>query len=287
MKVFTDSVLKVLFPVANHLGEGAFWDGAGQRLLWVDILARRVFVQSGGDNTAYVLPVMPSAIWKVVEDQAYLATEEGIGVLRLTDGEYRTLLEVEADRPETRSNDGGVAPDGSFWFGTMLREPKYKGGAIYRVSPDLAVARMEESVGIPNTFLFSSNGEQALIGDSFERRIYRYALGGGRLGKRQVWLAKDDADAGVPDGSVLLDDALVINAEWDGGRVVAYDMNGQECDALTLPVARPTSCALGGQNGRTLFVTSAREGLTSAELARQPDAGAVFAVELGEFTDGR
>ena len=277
-------------PVAFHtagnsLGEGAFWDASGQRLLWVDILEQRAMVKQGNSFSNYKLPVMPSVIWKVTEEQVYLASEKGVGILALSDGDYRTVVEVEADRPDTRSNDGGVAPDGSFWFGTVLNEPKGKGGAIYRVAPDLSVERMAAPVGIPNTFLFPSSGEYALIGDSLERRIYRYSIDGDHLGAREVWMEKGSNDGGTPDGSVLIGERMVINAEWDGGRIVAYDMEGRECDALSLPVSRPTSCALGGADGRTLFITSAREGLTREEIAQQPDAGAVFAVQLQGLTN--
>lgn len=287
MRVFKNKETAIAFGPKNHLGEGAFWDASGQRLLWVDILERQVLVQQGEGFTRYQLPVMPSVIWRVVEDQVYLATERGVGVLALRDGNYRTVVEVEADRSDTRSNDGGVAPDGSFWFGTMLQEPVRKGGAIYRVAPDLSVQRMQAPVGIPNTFLFPSFGDYALIGDSFERRIYQYATDGGRLGERYVWMEKGDSDMGTPDGSALIGERMVINAEWGGGRIVAYDMKGRECDALPLPVSRPTSCALGGRDGRTLFVTSAREGLTREEIAQQPNAGAVFAVQLEECPDAR
>lgn len=287
MSVFEGAKVVALHKAGNCLGEGAFWDALEQRLLWVDILERQVLVQQGEGMTRYQLPVMPSVIWKVAEDQVYLATERGVGVLTLGDVNYRTVVEVEADRSDTRSNDGGVAPDGSFWFGTMLQEPARKGGAIYRVAPDLSVQRMQAPVGTPNTFLFPSSGDYALIGDSFERRIYRYTMDGGRLGERHIWMEKGDSDMGTPDGSALIGERMVINAEWGGGRIVAYDMKGRECDALPLPVSRPTSCALGGRDGRTLFVTSAREGLTREEIAQQPNAGAVFAVQLEECPDAR
>ncbi|TQE96080.1 MAG: SMP-30/gluconolactonase/LRE family protein [Spiribacter salinus] len=287
MKIFANAEVETLFVAGNELGEGAFWDGARQRLLWVDILQRQVLVQQGSDFARYTLPVMPSVIWKVVKGQVYLATDQGVGVLDLADGSYRTVVEVEAHEPETRSNDGGVSSDGSFWFGTMRHEPTHNGGAIYRVAPDLSVTRMHDAVGIPNTFLFPSGHDHALIGDSFQRCIYRYAITDGRLGAREVWMEKGDNDVGTPDGSALICDSMVINAEWGGGRIVAYDMTGRERGALSLPVSFPTSCALGGQDGRTLFVTSAREGLTDEDLARQPNAGTVFSVKLPELPDAR
>ena len=270
-----------LYQVGNQLGEGAFWDNEGQRLLWVDILEARLFAQHGDGFERFELPVMPSVIWKIENDCVYVATEEGVGEVALSTGRYRTVLEVEAQKKDTRSNDGGAAPDGSFWFGTMLHEPVEKGGAIYRIYPDLSVERIGSPVGIPNTFLFPPGTGYALIGDTFERRIYRYSLHPKKkpelLG---VWMEKQKGDAGSPDGSALVDDVAVVNAEWGGSRLVAYDLDGREYDSLALPVSQPTSCVLGGRHGRTLFVTSAREGLSDAELAHEPDAGSVFTVEL-------
>lgn len=272
--------VRLLFKVDNHLGEGAFWDSDGGRLLWVDILERRLFVQKATGYQCFGLPVMPSVIWKVVNDCVYLGTDEGVGEISLTTGVYRTVVPIEAERADTRSNDGGAAPDGSFWLGTMLREPKSKKGSIYRISPDLSVEHVDGRAGIPNTFLFPPKGNYALIGDTFDRSIYWYDLNCGQPRRVGAWLAKSDATTGDPDGSVLVDGVAVVNAEWDGGRLVAYDLNGCEYDSLPLPVSRPTSCALGGADGRTLFVTSAREGLSGEAHAREPDAGSIFAVHL-------
>jgi sugar lactone lactonase YvrE len=43
-------------------------------------------------------------------------------------------------------------------------------------------------------------------------------------------------------------------------------------------VPRPTSCAFGG-NGRTLFVTTARIGLTDERIACAPASGALLEVD--------
>ena len=45
---------------------------------------------------------------------------------------------------------------------------------------------------------------------------------------------------------------------------------------LELPVTQPTCVCLGGPNLDLLFVSTARENLSAAELAMQPDAGNVF-----------
>jgi len=47
-----------------------------------------------------------------------------------------------------------------------------------------------------------------------------------------------------------------------------------------MPVPNVTSCALGGPDLRTLYVTTARQRMTPDELAAMPQAGAVFALRV-------
>ena len=56
-----------------------------------------------------------------------------------------------------------------------------------------------------------------------------------------------------------------------------FSPEGAQLEEVVLPVQRPTSCAFGGEDLATLYVTSARVGLPEEALARQPDAGALFA----------
>jgi D-xylonolactonase len=46
-----------------------------------------------------------------------------------------------------------------------------------------------------------------------------------------------------------------------------------------LPVSNATSVAFGGDGLSRLFVTTARQGLSEAQLALEPLAGAVFEIE--------
>jgi L-arabinonolactonase len=50
---------------------------------------------------------------------------------------------------------------------------------------------------------------------------------------------------------------------------------------ISLPVSRPTCPMFGGPDLRTLYVTSAKIMLSPEELAVEPLAGALFALDVG------
>ena len=52
--------------------------------------------------------------------------------------------------------------------------------------------------------------------------------------------------------------------------------------SIPLPVRCPTMPAFGGPDLRTLYITTARTGLSAAELTAQPLAGALFSVRLSQ-----
>jgi L-arabinonolactonase len=76
-------------------------------------------------------------------------------------------------------------------------------------------------------------------------------------------------------------DGFLWNAEWGAGRIVRYAPDGSIDRIVEMPVEQPSCCAFGGPDLATLYVTSARDGLSDADLARQPEAGGLFAFEPG------
>ena len=65
-----------------------------------------------------------------------------------------------------------------------------------------------------------------------------------------------------------------------GRKFYVYAPDGSLDRVLDMPVSRPSCCAFGGAELRTLFVTSARVGMSDAELEKDPYAGSLYRVEL-------
>ncbi len=86
----------------------------------------------------------------------------------------------------------------------------------------------------------------------------------------------------MPDGLTVDAGGYVWAAKWRGGRVVRYAPDGRIERTIELPVPKISCCTFGGQDFSTLFITTARLGMNDEELAKYPDSGALFWVELAD-----
>ena len=86
---------------------------------------------------------------------------------------------------------------------------------------------------------------------------------------------------GRPDGATVDAEGYLWNAEYGGSRVVRYSPDGKLDRQLDLPVTNVTCCAFGGLGLTTLFITTAAQKLDDSELADQPQAGGLFACDVG------
>ena len=269
-------------PTGCVLGEGPLWSPSEGFLWWVDIRRAKLhrYNPKTGNTRRYDLPIHASA----------LALADG-GLIMIGDrevGRYDTATEhyekvADINEPEGfRTNDAGIAPDGSLWFGTMKDDSQLPEGQYYKLTPQMAIERIGlPEVMVTNTMEFSSDGATFFTSDSAEQMIlaFDHDPETGALSNRRVFASTLEAGC-YPDGSALDVDGYLWNAQWAGSRVVRYAPDGGIDRVLKMPVSRPTSCAFGGDNLQTLYITSARDGLSDAALDRQPMAGSLFAVDV-------
>lgn len=273
---------RLLVGCKNRLGEGPLWDDKRRTLWWVDIPARELWRWDGvsGLSEGRALPVQATALGLRVAGGLVMAAREGVGVFDPETWRFDLRVVPEPERTSNRSNDGHVGADGAFWFGTMHETGAGDTGAIYRLDPDWRCTRVIERWGIANTLVTDVRGEILYAADSKAGVMNAFEIRDGALRNPRV-LFRNSGAAWAPDGSALDAEGCLWNARWDGWGVARVGADGDVRAVLDLPVQRPTSCAFGGPDMATLFITSSRADLDGAALHAQPDAGGVFAVEPG------
>jgi sugar lactone lactonase YvrE len=210
------------------------------------------------------------------------ARRDGVGVLDPETGLFTHRLDPEPDRPGNRANDGNVDLAGRFWFGTMHDGEHEATGALYRLDADWSCRRVLDGLGIPNTLVVGPAGDVLYVADSRRAILDRLAIDPvtGEAGERAPFIHTRGQGC-APDGSAVDADGYVWNAQWGGARLVRYAPGGEIDRIVPLPVDHPSSCAFGGADLATLYITSARWLLADEALARQPWAGGLMAFEPG------
>lgn len=89
-------------------------------------------------------------------------------------------------------------------------------------------------------------------------------------------LASMPKGSGRPGGLAFDGDGGLWTTLVDGWSVVRFTLDGTLNRVMAVPVPRPTDLAFGGEDLQSLYVTSAREGLSPEVLSAAPLSGRVF-----------
>lgn len=259
-----------------ELGEGPLWHPQRGQLFWFDILGRRLLTREGGTPRQWQFPEMVSAAGWTGQDTLLIASERQLFEFNLVSGRAREVAPLEADRPDTRSNDGRADPMGGFWIGTMGKRAEPQAGAIYRFYKG-TLRRIVKNVTVPNAICFAPEGDRAYYADTVTGRVMAQPLDaeGWPVGTPSVFL--DLRREGLnPDGAVTDARGNLWVAQWGASRVASYTPAGEFRGAISFE-ARHTSCpAFGGDALSTLYCTTAQEHLSEEILKAEPRNGMTF-----------
>ncbi|WP_129336163.1 SMP-30/gluconolactonase/LRE family protein [Cellulomonas endophytica] len=268
----TGTVEPLTGPVAFH-AEGPVWSPAWGGLRFVDMLAGDLLTVGAdgavdrlhvGDVAAFVRPRARGGY--------VVGLERGLGLAERVDEPPRALPPLWED-PAVRLNEGGCDTAGNLYAGSMAYEGTPGAARLYRVTPSLEVSVVVPDATVSNGIDLSPDGTLAYYDDTHTHRTDVFTVQDGRLRDRRPWR---DWGEGRPDGLTVDAAGNVWVAFYGDGVVRLSSPEGRTLAEVGLPGANTTACALGGPDGRDLFVTTSREGL---EAPGEAD-GAVFRVRV-------
>jgi L-arabinonolactonase len=277
--------LRNTHEVKNTLGECPLWNERDGHFWWTDVhesLLFRLDPVTGKISTTAMPERLCSFAFLAERDTHILAAfETGLAFYDLLTGDIDWITRPERGPTGMRFNDGRVDRQGRFWIGTMVEErDRIAAGsaALYCLTADRILTLHAENVTISNGLCTSPDGATLYFADSPSRLIHAFDLDphAGTIARKRVFATVRE---GVPDGSAVDCEGHVWSARWGAGRLVRHAPDGRVVDEIVLPVSRPTCVAFGGADMKSLFVTSAREGMDQAALAAETLAGAVLIYE--------
>lgn len=246
------------------LGESPIWDEIYQRLYWVDIESKRLHAWSFLDNKKleWNFNSRICAISLTKNHEVLICAFDKFFAFFNIITQKVTKLINQTNLPENvRFNDGKTDGYGRFWCGTMSESnPSKPEGAIYLLDNNLNIHKIIKGIHISNSITASPDNKYIYYADTFKKKIYKTNLAQDISYIRAAEIFVDNTDLkGFPDGSTIDINGYLWNAEWNGGQVVNYDLNGRLINTIKTPMKRPTCCVFGGKNMNILYITSALE----------------------------
>ncbi|MFN8025430.1 MAG: SMP-30/gluconolactonase/LRE family protein [Acidimicrobiia bacterium] len=232
-------------------GEGPRWhDG---KLWFSDMHGEKVHTVDMDGNLATVLELpgqRPSGLGFLADGSLLLTSMLEAKVYRLHDGDLTVHADLSAFAEGI--NDMVVDPQGRAYVGSFPKPPAT--GPIMLVEPDGSARVVADEMHFPNGMVITAEGT-LVAAESLGKRLTEFDIeADGSLTNRRVW---GEIAPYTPDGIALDAEGAIWAATTMSHAFVRFGRGGEVLQVVELGERFTIACALGGPDGRTLFMLSA------------------------------
>ena len=266
---------ELFFDAKATLGEGPVWDAKTQSLYWVDILQKKIYLEKDclAELDSYIGCLAPSSNGNLI-----LGLQRGLSAFQVDSAALKNLAAI--DEPATnRVNDGKCDPAGRFLFGTLDMNEKEASGALYSFD-GRTVTRLLSAIRISNGLAWSPDHKTFYYIDTPTREVkaFDYDVSNGQIANPRA-VIHVPAELGWPDGMTSDTQGNLWIALWGDAQVTRWKpATGELLDRIPVPALQTSCPVFGGRAMNELYITSARVGMSAADLQKYPLSGGLFKV---------
>ena len=242
------------------IGERAFLEGPRWHdgALWVsDMHGHQVLrvTMDGSHEVVASLETAPSGLGWLPDGSMLIVSMDDQRVLRLADGNVAEHADCRAQAPH-EINDMVVDRHGHA-FVSQFGYDHHGGGKlqrapVLRVDPDGAVQPATNGLRMANGMVITADARTLVIAESAGRRLVGFDLADdGSLSDEREWAELPEMD--YPDGICIDAEDAVWIAGPASDRFVRVREGGEVLDVVECPGRHAIACAIGGDDGHTLF----------------------------------
>ncbi len=266
---------ELILDAKAALGEGPAWDAKTQTLYWIDILEKRIYA---GTELLAQLDELIGCLAPCKNGHLIVGKRASLVDLDPVTSQ-QTVLAALSESATNRVNDGKCDPAGRFLAGTMDMNEKDPTGSFYSFEGKQAKV-LFRGVTISNGLAWSPDHKTFYYIDTPTREVkaFDYDVSTGQIANPRAVIHFSES-LGWPDGMTSDMDGNLWVAMWGGAQVTKWDPNsGKLLEQVSIPALHSSACVFGGKDRNELFVTSARKGMSEADLKKYPLSGGLFKV---------
>lgn len=276
-------------------GESPTWLQREQRLYWIDIEepALHRFDPNSGEDQRWVMPCQIGAFTLCRSGDILVALRLGLARISLSDGAFGALDALPYNPLTHRFNEGKCDARGRFWVGAKFdplpsatAESRADPSGAFTVAAPIQMLSFGEALrpaqaraAIANGMAWSLDNRVMYLADTPARKVmaFDFDIESGALSSPRIFAQFEESE-GLPDGATIDKEGFYWCALYGGGRVVRIAPNGEIEREIPLPVSQPTMCAFGDADYRSLYITTASQGVSERH---EPHAGSIFRCRPG------
>jgi sugar lactone lactonase YvrE len=174
---------------------------------------------------------------------------------------------MQTELPTSRVKDGKCDPAGRFLAGTMDMNEKDPNGALYSFDGQ-QITTLLSGVTISNGLAWSPDHKTFYYIDTPTRQVkaFDYDLAAGQIANPRTVIHVPES-IGWPDGMTSDTDGNLWIAMWGGAQMTKWNPNtGKLLEQIPVPALNTSACVFGGKDMNELYITSARKGMSDADL---------------------
>ena len=182
---------------------------------------------------------------------------EGLLLRRERDGSLVTHADLSGVSDPPAGNELVVDGRGNAYINgggfDLMAGEEFAPGIVALVTSDGSARQVADGIAFPNGMAVTPDNSTLIVAESYAKKLTAFDIAAaGGLSNRRVWA---DLDDGVPDGICIDAELAVWYADVPNKRCVRVREGGEVLQTVELDRGC-FACALGGPDGRTLFMTA-------------------------------
>lgn len=281
-KHYTELHADLIRDAKATLAEGAIWHPAEKLLYWVNIegCVLHLYDPVSDEDKSWPVGGRVGTVVPVANGGALVALQNGIHTINTKTGETRLVVNP-LKSADIRFNDGKCDPAGRFWVGTMALDSREGAAVLYCMEHDGSIRQVLDKLTVSNGLVWTADKQTMYFIDTPTRKVqafaYDHETGAISEPREAVRIPEHE---GKPDGMAIDEQGRLWIALYGGGGVGCFDPEtGEMLLKVNVPAPHTTSCAFGGERLDTLYITTARDGLSDEQLQEYPHSGGIFAIK--------